>query len=269
MTDEIAQEVAETSPPPEDAKSSPEDSSPEQTVAEPESPPETEEPKRNRAEERITGLVADVKALREYGGYMRDQLLVLQQAQTPSTPDPVVPQPTLEQFDHDPDKFAAANNRWVTDQAAQIAKVTVDAALKQQANATEKAGVKAQWDVRSADFSQDHDDFDDVTQNPTIKISEDMANAFMQSDKGPEIAYHLGKNPEVAARISRMPPQKMMLAIGRLEAEVSKPSPKPQPTSAPTPPTPVGGQQPTVDISKMSIDEYMATERARLFEKRR
>jgi len=260
MTDQIAPDVAETSPSPEDAESSQVDSSPKQTVAEPESPPEIEEPKRNRAEERITGLVSDVKSLREYGEYMRQEVLSLRnQITPPQTPQPVKsePQPTLEQFEFDQDKFAVANNKWVTDQAAQIAKATVDAALKQQAGVNEQAGIRDTWQNKSAEFAEKHADFDDVVKNPTIRITEDMANIFMESDKGPDIAYHLGKNPDVAARISRLPLQKMALAIGRLEAEVSKPSPKPQQTNAPEPPNPVGGTQPTIDAASLSTADWI------------
>lgn len=272
MTEDIAPDVAETSPSPEGAEPSPapdesstQDAEP--TVADPESPPE---PAKSRAAERIAGLVGDNKALREYGEHMRHEVLRLsEQAKTSIPQDTATPRPKLEDFDHDQDQWAEAFSSWSMKEASKVAEAQVTETLKQQASANEQAALRATWEQRSEEFAEKNPDFRSVTGSESLVITKDMAEIFMESDVGPAIAYYLGKNPDKSARISRMKPRQMALAIGRLESEVNKPAPKPQPTSAPQPPSPVGGQQPTVDIYELPIEDYMAQERARLSSKRR
>jgi hypothetical protein len=253
MTDEIASEVAETSPEPEESSTPAIEET--QQAEGPDSPPaDADEPKRSRAEERIAELVAERAAAKEAGEYWRELAISLQnQPAEPAKPDL---KPTLEQFDHDPEKYALAVADWTVKQSAGVAKAQVAEAIKAQASENEQAALKASWDERSAKFMESNPDFQAVISNPAIPISKDMADVFMESDQGPAIAYHLGKNPDVAARISRMPPRKMTLAIGRLERDVA--ASKPKPTKAPTPPSPVGGQQPSADIADMTIEEFMA-----------
>ncbi len=272
MTDELAQEVAETSPSPEDAESSQETSPEEKTVAaEPDSPPESadsdSETPKPRSQKRIEQLSGDNAALRDYGEYWRRQALATQ-APAPAPLQPI-PKPTMEQFDHDPDRFAEATVDWATRQATSAAETAVKTQLDVQAKADRQAALLVKWEDHSAKFAEAHPDYHAVVTNPTIQLTTGMIEVMAESEKGPDMAYHLGLNPAKAARIARMSTVQQAAAIGRLEAEVSKPAPKPQPTSAPTPPTPVGGQQPTVDVMNLPIDDYMATERARLFEKRR
>ena len=254
-------EVAETSPP-EDAESSIEDSSPQETVAEPDSPPETDEPKRSRAAERITELVAERTAAKEYGEYMRQEVVRLQ-TQITGTQLPqetIVPKPKLEDF-QDHDDWATAFSDWSVKEASKVAQAQVNKTLRQQTTANEEVRAQARFQERQEEFVKDHSDYFTIIQNPTLKINQEMVDVFKESEQGPAIVYHLAKNPDVSAKISRMKPRQMALAIGRLENEVSKPTHKSQPTNAPAPLNPVGGQQPSVDLVNMDIDEYMAHRR--------
>ena len=263
MPEDLAPEVAQTSPEPEDS------STPalEKTVAaqSPDSPPADAEPQRNRASERIAELVAERTAAKEAAEYWRGVA-----TQNTSTPEPTAqptPQPTLEQFDHDTDKWAAAYSVWSDQRVQAVAKAQVGQAMREQDAANEAEASRARWQDKSSDFAEKHPDFAAVVGNPTLKITQDMLSVFQDSEKGPDIAYHLGKNPDVAAKLARLPKNKMALAIGRLERDIS--TPKPQPTNAPEPPTPIGGQAPETDIANMEIDDWMAHEKARLREKRK
>lgn len=101
-------------------------------------------------------------------------------------------------------------------------------------------------------------DYAQVAQNPNLAITPAMAETIMDSDYGPDIAYHLGKNPLEAARISQLNPPSQARELGKIEALVS--APKPQPRTAPKPVTPVGsqGSSGTKDPSKMTMAEYAA-----------
>jgi hypothetical protein len=267
MTDEIAPEVAETSPEPQE--SPPEAIEPEAKDA-PESSPEPQEPKRSRAEERITGLLGDNQALRSYGEQMRQINLSLQQqvSAVPQEPEKPDRQPTLEDFDHDPDKFAQANNAYIARQVNRQVDSKVDKAFTLREAANEEAAIEAQWQGNNSKYAAENPDYAAVLNLPVLPIalSNDMLKTIKESDDGPAIAHHLVKNPDVAAKISRMNDRQTIRAITKIERDLS--SPKVKPTSAPTPPTPVGGQHPTIDLMEMPINDWMASERKRLAEKR-
>lgn len=101
------------------------------------------------------------------------------------------------------------------------------------------------------------DDFVEVVYNPSLTISEEMQRLAFESDKGPEILYHLGKNPAEAARIAVMSPAQAGRAIGMLEASLTLPPAK-HVSSAPPPITPItgGGEPPKVDPDKMTPDQW-------------
>lgn len=101
-------------------------------------------------------------------------------------------------------------------------------------------------------------DFDEVIGNPALPINDAMAEFISDSDVGPELAYHLGKNPLKAARIAEMSPIKAARELTRLEAElVSKP--KPKTSNAPEPITPVGIRGKATTSSLPSDDDDIAT----------
>lgn len=98
-------------------------------------------------------------------------------------------------------------------------------------------------------------DFDQVVTDAT-PISDFAADIIAESEVGPQIAYHLGKNQDLAREIRNMPPHLQGRALARIEAQVSVPIRKL--TSAP-PPTPRvgGGSSPAAkDPSQMGMAEY-------------
>lgn len=102
-------------------------------------------------------------------------------------------------------------------------------------------------------------DYHAVTGNPGLHITPAMAEVILDSDLGPDIAYHLGKNPSEAVKIARLNPASQAAALGRLEAQISAPKPTKKP--APAPVEPVGGKSTAAavkDPAKMSMSEYIA-----------
>ena len=102
-----------------------------------------------------------------------------------------------------------------------------------------------------------YDDFDDITDNPDIIISDSMAQAILRSNNGADIAYYLGKNPAEADRLLNLDPYSVAIEIGKISAKIVRPSPKTT-SSAPAPIEPVGARAtPTADPDKMSTDEWL------------
>lgn len=133
------------------------------------------------------------------------------------------------------------------------------------ADATEyhQAIASAREDLSSAG-SEKYSDFEDVVFDDGVKISPAMRDAiFALDDVGiqADVAYHLGKNPKEALRISRLPPLRQIAEIGKLELKLQTTPPK-RPSAAPAPVSPVGG-------GKTSADEIQGTESFESFLKKR
>jgi hypothetical protein len=101
-------------------------------------------------------------------------------------------------------------------------------------------------------------DYDAVARNPNVPITSVMAEIIRDSDVGPDLAYHLGKNVAEAARIAALPQNRQAVELGRLEARIT--APKALPNRAPAPVEPVsaiaaGGSK---DPGKMSFEEFKA-----------
>jgi len=118
-----------------------------------------------------------------------------------------------------------------------------------------------------------YDDFEVVAYNPKVRITGEMAEIIKSSEIGPDLAYHLGSNPEEAFRISGLNPLLQAVELGKLEASISAKEPaKPGVTNLPDPIKPVGkgaNPPPTYDttdprsVGDMTASEWIAADRKR------
>lgn len=106
-------------------------------------------------------------------------------------------------------------------------------------------------------------DYDAVARNPNVPITPAMAEIIRDSDVGPDLAYHLGKNPTEAAKIAGLPQTRQAVELGKLEARIT--APKALPNRAPAPVQPVSGIAAggAKDPAKMSEAEYIEWFRTR------
>lgn len=97
-----------------------------------------------------------------------------------------------------------------------------------------------------------------------VPFSQPVLEALAASDHGPAIAYHLANHLDEADRIARLPPHLAAVQLGRIEAQVSAPKPKPV-SKAPNPvPTVGGGTAQTKDPDRMTTEEWVAWRRSQL-----
>lgn len=115
--------------------------------------------------------------------------------------------------------------------------------------------------------SERYADFQSVVSNPALPINDAMAEFIAESDLGPDVAYHLGKNPMKAAQIAQMSPIKAARELTRIEAEIAA-RPQVKPSKAPAPISPVGnrGKSSTSALPSDSddINTWMQKERERM-----
>jgi len=169
-------------------------------------------------------------------------------------------EPTVEQF-KDYGDYVKAQTKWEVAQAIKADRAaTAQEAVK--AAETRVQETKAQTFVeRQAAAKTSIADYDAVVGAADVPISRHVEEAILDSDKGPELVYHLAKNPAEAARISALSPLAAARELGRIEATLGQATPAAKPvTKAPAPmkPTAGNGTSPTTDPSKMTHEEYRA-----------
>lgn len=149
---------------------------------------------------------------------------------------------------------------------AQSAVAEVSAEAEQAKQASEYARA-AHMQARQAELAEDrqealkrYPDYDAalaVAMDPRV-VSGPLSEMVLQADQPADLAYHLGKNPDVARSLSRMPPQAAAFELGKIAAQLQIPQPK----IASNTPAPINPVKPTgsagKDPSKMSASEYAA-----------
>lgn len=101
-------------------------------------------------------------------------------------------------------------------------------------------------------------DFDKVVKAAQLPVSPVVGQLLLESEKSAVIEYHLAKNPETLHRLNSLSPLSAAKEMARLEDRLSLPNPRTTTSAAPPLRSPKGGAAPTVDLSKMSMDEYVA-----------
>lgn len=104
------------------------------------------------------------------------------------------------------------------------------------------------------------EDFDEVTTEAgNLPISEAMHVTIFESERGPELAYHLAQHPEEAKRIASLTPLAAARELGKLEAALPDRSAKPAAARPlPKPAANVGGAHaPTeIDLDKADMPAF-------------
>src|SRR3990167_3909780 len=145
----------------------------------------------------------------------------LNEAKAVPTP-PVAGEPTLAQFDYDPEKYATAKADFAKAQAAK----DIEAKQRQESAQQERQRLITAWDAKVDRAAEKYDDFDTVVGE--LKPTAPFVAALMEADNGEDIAYHLGKHPKEAQRIAALSPLSQVREIGKLEAKLALEAEKPK-----------------------------------------
>jgi hypothetical protein len=235
--------------------------------------------------DRFQEVVDERNSLRKYGEHLLSTIEDLRKGGAPPAAPAAKPAapttsveiddkpPTLESVGFDPVKFSQATNEWL----AKAVDRRVNAAVQNVVSQRTAEAVVAAHDARATEFAKTHSDFAVVVRNPNLPTLDTMAaNAVIRSEHGPAIQYHLSKNPDVATRIAKLSREDQMMAIGRIEAQVSAAPPaapaaappkaakQKSVTQAPPPPTltPGGSSAVPKRMEDMNMDEWVAHDRA-------
>ncbi len=160
--------------------------------------------------------------------------------------------------------------------AARAVKASVDAAERKREQDAIADGIRKsqeQFSQRRTKAMEKYADFAEVADTPNVKVPQIVVQAIIHHERGPELQYFLGKNPQEAERLSAIDnPLIQAIELGSLLGRLdATPPAKPAVSNAPPPIKPIsGGVNPAVtkslyDIAQTgSMEEYAAARKPTL-----
>jgi len=129
--------------------------------------------------------------------------------------------------------------------------------------AQERQKVIDQWANKVQQAKASLPDFDDIVASSDVVVNDDIRDAILESDVGPQILYHLAENEDVAKKIAGLSAKQALREIGKLEArfEVKETKPETAPitrSKAPAPIQPLRGSSPA-DVPMSTNGEWHGT----------
>lgn len=163
-------------------------------------------------------------------GELRAQLAALAKpaAEAPLAAEAPEPpkQPTLEQFDYDTEKWAAAMGEWtksLVESGREEARKAEEAKTKEAAEQAHREALDA-FNKRQDDARDKYGDeeFDAAYEKATrVRLPDSIVDLILASEQGAEIAFWLGTHDEDAAKFADMTEAQAAREIGRIEARIA------------------------------------------------
>jgi hypothetical protein len=262
MTDEVGEipETVATPEPPrgDDGRFLPVEPDPveepaaQETEADEGEPEETDLHEEKRRGKTAQDRINDLTRARREAERERDFYKGLVSQPTPVSPDGA-DKPTPDTFDTY-DDYVEALTDWKVSQ-------TLIKQSSETANRTEELVRQANWQSKMEAAQSLLPDYEAVVGSSEVPISPHVAQALMDSDRGPELAYHMAQHPELAAELNKLSPVKAAMTLGRLETTLAAPAAKPA-TKAPAPINPIrSAPARQADFAKASMDDYIEMRR--------
>jgi hypothetical protein len=171
-------------------------------------------------------------------------------------PGAPAPRPARAQFSS-PEDYDSALIQWSG--AHEARKVAAKVERENVANAAQPVRERLARSLaeRRAQAIKEFPDFVEIAERDNLPVTPAMAEAIVSLPAGLSIAYHLGKNPAIAARISKLSPAVQVVEITKLSAKLAQS--KPAGTSAPRAKAASSPSKPSVrQLSEMSMADYAA-----------
>jgi len=219
---------------------------------------------------RIDELTRDKHESRRYAERL-EKVLEQMQSQGQRAPEPQ--QPAIQPPDpndfaggqYDP-RYIQAQLEYTRVSAIDEARKAVAAEYEQRSQMERQAQAQAKLEASEAAARAKFSDYDAViegiTSDPRLAQNPTIRQALLGLDNGPELAYVLGKNLDVAYEIANMNP----IQAGMRLAEIINRAPR-KTANAPTPIKPISGSAGAVprnakSYSEMTTAEYIAARNA-------
>jgi hypothetical protein len=169
--------------------------------------------------------------------------------------------PPQQEIDYPGEKPQASQFQDAFEYAEALAEWSADKALserdrqeKQRRVEAERQEVIKSWTSKLEKAKVDLPDFDDMVASSQVQVRDEVRDAILESDVGPQILYHLASDDDLAQRISTMPVNKALKELGKLEVQFERkeaPVEKSEPVArskAPAPIKPLTAGKGTSDV---------------------
>lgn len=269
---------------PEKAKE--EESAPSDKPADAAAAPDAEDkPKAKGVQKRIDELTSNWREEQRARAATQAQLdramVLLEKAMTGKPADAVTTEEDAEPVEPDTGKFTdqteynTAYRQYLKDLARHEGRQAAKATQKQERDEAQKRtreeGRRKTLESYNANVvkaREKYPDYDAVVYAESVPFTAPMTDAIVESDNGPDIAYHLAQNPQEVVRISQLSPRRQLMELGLISAKLAQPAaPAAAPAvakaptiPAPKPITPIasGGGAASATRGEPSMEEYAA-----------
>jgi hypothetical protein len=166
----------------------------------------------------------------------------------------------IEDFDFDQDAYL----RYLAKHEAQNIVESQKAHERQQAEEVKQLERNKKFQDRQATFSVDRPDYQATAYNNPLAqfYPKDLVDFIVESEVGPELAYHLGQNLTETDSILRMEPRERDRTLSRIEARLEAKPVAAQPRTFTQAPAPVKSLAGSGQVEKapddMTMPEYVA-----------
>ena len=217
-----------------------------------EAQPPQEKEKNSGFQKRINKITADKYRERNRADAAERELQELR-SKPPAAPASTAPK--LEDFDYDQDAFVSAQIKH------EVSRQTQEFARESRAQQARAARQQSSQDFAKKVQESGISDYGEVINNlvESVPLPDILVDAIQQDDKGPEIAYFLGKNLDVADKLAGLSPMRSAVELGKISAALSTKK-KPKLTKTPAPVKAIGSSSVSSGKSfdDMSMDEIAA-----------
>lgn len=192
----------------------------------------------------------------------RDRAMRVERPAAPAEEPATAGKKKLADFGYDEDKY----DEYLRERAEALAVKAAEGVLTKKQTQEARAQTVVAHRAREATFAKNVADYFEVAHY--APITESMAEIVMESDHSAALAYHLGKNPEVAAKIAQLPPLQQARELGRIEAKLSDVPKPPQVSGAPPPAPKIAASDARVekdpkDMTDAEFSKWYARKRGR------
>ena len=212
----------------------------------------TDKPKQNpKLEKRFSELTKRAKQAEAEKQALEARLQELERQQQPAPiqADPVSEKPQASQF-NDAFEYAEALAEWSAEKALEQR----DIQEQQRKIQEERNQVIQSWTQKLEKAKAELPDFDDMVSSSNVVVRDEVRDAILESDVGPQILYHLASDTDYAQKVASMPVAKALKELGKLESQYERkeaPVEKSEPvarTKAPAPIKPLTAGKGTGDV---------------------
>lgn len=211
-----------------------------------------EQPRRKSAQDRIDELT---RARREAEREAEHWRSIAQQQREPA---PAKPEPKA---DDEPDpasyEYGETDLNYVKDLARYEARQEFRKQAQEEAAQRQAQEIAQGYAQREEATAAKYDDYEKAVYRSQWVCTPVMADAIKTSEAGPEVAYHLAKNPTEARRIAALSPIAQVRELTRLEVRLTSAPPAKSATEAPEPPPQARGAGGKFSVSP-DTDDFAA-----------